>query len=458
MRLRVNLVFSVLTALEAGSICRAAPGDLDTSFGVTGSVLVSDGPNNNDNTRAVVVQPDGKILVGGSSQSGVNSDYSILRFLPNGALDTSFGSNGQFRLDLGFADGSNAMALQPDGKIIVGGPDLLRLNPNGSLDASFGVNGHISINAATQNRLGGVSSLAILPNGRILIGSSSLINSSANKWNFVVGRFSASGSLDSTFGSNGLAMTSFDAGKDILRSLAVQSDGKILGFGNDVSDLALVRYLPNGSIDPTFGNGGTVTADLGGTRDQAAGIVIQKSGKIVVGGNLANNFGDGLTFNLIRYLPDGSVDPTFGINGEESVHTPFATRAQALLVDQNDNLFLTSDSAGTIAGFSPDGSLLADFGKGGITSGALDRFDSGSTAAFTPNYKIIIGGEGRVGSTLGFLAAQFEGEPVESAPEPSGIAWLSLGWVALKRRRSSPPKHEKGKAKGSGTRKGVGSL
>jgi uncharacterized delta-60 repeat protein len=437
MSVRFKQFFSALMVLGSATLCLAGPGDLDTSFGTAGSVLFTDA-STYIRTNAVIVQPDGKILLGGLARSSAGDDYAVIRLQANGVIDSSFGSNGEFKFGAP-TGGATAMALQADGKIVLAGGnrqtmDLVRVNANGTLDTSFGASGRTTLQPTPQDILSGASALAILPNGQILVGGSNYLNSAANKWNFAVGRLNVNGSLDTTFGTNGFTTTSFDAGKDSLKSLAVQGDGKILAFGSDVSDVALARYLPNGALDPTFGTGGTLTADFGGTNDKAAGVVIQKDGRIVVGGNLANVSGDGVTLDLIRYLQDGSKDTTFGTDGLASVHTPSATMATALLLDQSDRLFLATNSSGTIAGFSADGVPLADFGNGGVAVTNIGFFDLGGSAAVTADDGIIVGGE-QISTPIGFFAAKFQGESVGSIPEPSTMVWLCCIFIGLKRHR-----------------------
>src|SRR5205823_5199649 len=139
-------------------------------------------------------------------------------------------------------------------------------------------------------------------------------------WDFAVARYNADGSLDTTFGSGGTVTTNFGPGAtyDDADGVAIQSDGKIVvagtcNRGGSDNVFAVARYNADGSLDSTFGSGGTVTTDfgLGGSDDSAYAVALQPDGKIVAAGAtyLGGVPGD---FALARYNPDGTLDSTFG--------------------------------------------------------------------------------------------------------------------------------------------------
>jgi uncharacterized delta-60 repeat protein len=141
---------------------------------------------------------------------------------------------------------------------------------------------------------------------------------------FALARYTSNGTLDATFGAGGTVTTDFAGGGDIGRSVAVQSDGKIVAAGRAVisgnSDFALARYTSNGTLDAGFGTGGTVTTDFAGSVDQAFSVALQKNGNIVAAGlALINGNSD---FALARYTSNGTLDASFGTGG--TVTTDFA--------------------------------------------------------------------------------------------------------------------------------------
>jgi uncharacterized delta-60 repeat protein len=264
--------------------------------------------------NSVVVQPDGKILVGGfkvylkgSSQA---VDFALARYQPSGALDPSFGSSG--KLTTAFSKTQavlGALAIQPDGKILAsggtsgGGKALLaRYNSSGSLDTSFGSKG-----MATYSGSAGAPAMA-LQGTKILIAGWTGTGSGEDA---VVARLNSNGSVDTTFGVSGRQVINIgNTGTDRLLNIALRADGTIVAAGlyangSGTSDYSVVRLTANGALDPSFGGSGVVTLDTGAD-EYAVGLSVQSDGKVVVGGN---------TGVAIRLEEDGSLDATFGSAG-----------------------------------------------------------------------------------------------------------------------------------------------
>jgi uncharacterized delta-60 repeat protein len=290
-----------------------ADGTLDESFGTHGRVT-TDFANSSDAGEALVVRPDGKIIVVGSTSSTLGViDFAVARYNADGALDSGFGSGGKVTTDFGAEDTARAVALQADSKIVVVGDTrnpvptlvfdfaLARYNADGALDSSFGSGGKVTTD------FGGVdssSSVAIQADGRIVALGSRFTTSSAD---FAIARYHTDGVLDSDLDADGKVTTDFGGGTDTGSSVVIQADGKILASGSSRasggdSEFALARYRPDGTLDPSFSADGKVTTDLGG-EDTASAVAIQSDGKIVVAG--AKEVSSGLRdFAVARYLGD----------------------------------------------------------------------------------------------------------------------------------------------------------
>jgi uncharacterized delta-60 repeat protein len=200
----------------------------------------------------------------------------------------------------------------------------------------------------------------------------------------------APGALDPSFGSGGEVTTDF-GGSDSAQAVAIQSDGKIVAAGLSGSgDFALVRYNPDGSPDSSFGNGGTLTTDFGGF-DAASALAIEPDGRIVAAGRSGS--GD---FALARYNPDGSLDPSFGSGGK--LTTDFGGFDAAFGVAlQSDGKIVAAGQGGSsfdfaLARYNPDGSLDASFGTGGKLTTDFAAFEAATAVAIQPDGKIVTTG------------------------------------------------------------------
>ncbi len=325
-------------------------GTLDTSFGNTATGIVRtdfSGSGSDDRAFAVAIQTDGKIVVAGFSYALGSFDFALARYNTNGTLDTSFGSShtGKILTDFsgnGSQDELYAIALQNDGKIVVGGTTdasgsgefaLARYNPDGTLDTSLG-NAGTGLAATTFSGAGSdaeVYALAIQSDGKIVAAGYSADLS--GNFDFALARYNTNGTLDTSFGSShtGKILTDFsgNGSHDDLYAVAIQSDGKIVvGGTTDASGtfkFVVARYDANGALDTTFGSAhtGLVLTDFGGS-DAARALAIQSDGKILAAGQTisqATNLGD---FALVRYNTDGTLDTSFGSDGTGLVTTTFA--------------------------------------------------------------------------------------------------------------------------------------
>ena len=257
-------------------------GTLDPTFGSAGIVQSPAGT-----ASAVALQPDGKIVAAGTASSQIR----VVRYNTDGSLDQSFGSGGVVTTAAGaFGSDAKALVLQPDGKIVVGGDSsdgsetqfaLVRYDANGSLDATFGSGGVVT------TQVGAGEQLSRRPRSYGRTGRSSPTATAVDGSTVAVpglARYNADGSLDSTFGSGGIVTTPVFGGTDVSGGpLALQPDGKIVAAGTYAGIWVLARYNTDGSLDPSFGSNGTGTSVLGGElTGRASSLVLQPNGKIVV--------------------------------------------------------------------------------------------------------------------------------------------------------------------------------
>jgi uncharacterized delta-60 repeat protein len=279
---------------------------------------------------ALALQRDGKIVAVGTADSPEASYFAVARYEPNGAPDRSFGSGGEVKTTFGtIGDNSGsdawAVAVQPDGKIVVGGEYLYfdsglqtaiaiaRYRSNGSLDPSFGSQGKVATPIGGGWPARGAKALALQQDGKIVVAGARKLGSETA---FALVRYGRNGDLDGTFGSGGTVTTAFGS-VDGASAVLVQRSGKIvvIGPGGRLGEtgFALARYLPNGSLDPSFGSGGKVATAFGSASAFPAAAALQPDGKIVVVGETAIPTS---AFALARYRADGRLDAAFGVGGK----------------------------------------------------------------------------------------------------------------------------------------------
>ncbi len=342
------------------SLLTAKPGDLDMSFGTDG-IVITDLGSDEDVAYGVAIQSDGKIVTAGYSLgSSDTADFALVRYNTNGTLDTSFGADGIVITDAGsHFDYANSVAIQSDGKIVAAGRNhdgskfnfaLVRYDINGSLDTSFDGDGIVitAIGSSTDT----AKSVVIQGNGKIVtVGNSD----NGSNDDFALVRYDINGSLDISFGTNGIVTTDIGGLNEKANSAAIQSDGKIIatGFSYNGSDwdFALVRYDINGSLDKSFGTDGIVITAIGGDDDEPYGIAIQSNGKIVVVGSIEES--GNTNFAIVRYSTDGSLDTTFGADGKVTTDMGGGEGgAQGIAIQSDGKIVATGVSTNVDGGFA----------------------------------------------------------------------------------------------------------
>ncbi len=290
-------------------------GTLDTSFGSgNGYVIKSISSNNNDMAASITIDSNGNILLGGYCANSGSFVFCIARFLPNGLIDTSFGSGyGYVLLNISsIEDRGQSIKIQPDGKILLGGYCgsstnydfcIARFNPDGTLDNTFGSGGYILKDFFNINNYG--FSLSIDSNGKILLGG--YCGSSPN-YDFCIVRFNPDGTTDHTFNGNGIVIKQITSYDDYGDTMTIQSDGKILLGGHCYNgtnyDFCIARFNPDGTTN------GVVTQNFPTIDVRNQSIAVDVYDKILLGGRCYNGTND--DFCIARFLPNGLIDTSFG--------------------------------------------------------------------------------------------------------------------------------------------------
>ncbi len=292
-------------------------GQIDSLFGVNGIVQTNLG-NNYDLSRKVVLQTDGRILVMGESHAatGANYNFGLVRYNPDGSLDNAFGNQGIVVTELNSdPDFPKDILLQDDGKILVTGKSssnstTVRYNSNGSLDNTFGVSGIVKTIFGSSSA-GEV--IAIQPDHKIIVAGYVLTN--INNTNTVI-RYNNNGSIDSTFGTNGIVITG-NGYYNRTNGIHLFPDGKILlastAHLQDWGYFSLLLYNNDGSLVTNFGYNGNKLFDFGYHFDECYGLGIQSSGNIIVAGYASN--GQSYDFALARFKGDVII-------GNENLNKP----------------------------------------------------------------------------------------------------------------------------------------
>lgn len=370
----------------------ATDGTPDTSLiGGSGGLVTTDvNPSDHDLGFAVALQTDGKIIAVGNTVT-TQAGIAVIRYKPDGTLDTTFGNGGITVTTLPSAGaGAFAVALQPDGKILVAGRVinasgssflLLRYTTAGELDTTtFNLPLGYVITTIQSSIESGAQ--AVLMNGtNILIAGHSRIGT---KFAIALAQYTSNGVLDTISGfggGTGIVTTLIGSGDADAAALAAQA-GKIIvvGLAGDFAtsnwDVALLRYDAAGALDPTFGSSGTgmVITDIGSNSNYANAVAIQGDNKIVVAGNA---FADSFTSDIavLRYTDAGVLDNSFGGGtGFVTANVGGFDNGFAVAVQADGKLVVAGNADAGVADrlvllrYDGAGSLDPGFGTGGIVS------------------------------------------------------------------------------------------
>lgn len=434
----MRFVAMVICCWCVAAISNAAPGDLDMTFGVQGKVMGGSGY-----AGGLAIQPDGKIVLGGNvpSAMGGDQDMAALRLNLDGSLDAGFGAGSVASMGVPGSnqDGFHA-ALQSDGKVILVGRMeqystdryvLVRFHPDGQPDGDFGQGGKALVPQAQW------LDLKVLPDDKILLCGTAGDTVTSGRGTLL--QANADGSLDPSFGNNGVVSLEIP-GRAVVNAVGanVQADGKIVVAGyvpaaGGNNDFMLARCLADGTLDTSFGNSGFVINDFDNGNDLAADVVIQPDGKIVAGGISG---AQGAFATVVRYLPNGALDTTFGVGGRASLEIPFQPVGpeswfylwRNVALQQNGKIILSgyityspaNVSRIKLVRFDKDGALDLSFGvAGSVTTEFAPGQSDCNGLAVQSDGKIVVTGSAYsyAGGFIpqgGYIALRYEGDPTSA--------------------------------------------
>jgi uncharacterized delta-60 repeat protein len=410
------------------SVVFSQSGSLDSTFNEVGIVRTDVGIHTLDFLYAITIQPDQKIVAVGSVNVGGNLDFAVIRYLADGSIDSDFGINGLAQIDFNNGDDAgHAIVLQPDGKMVLAGTTQLnsladfavaRLNPDGTPDSTFGVAGIVISDLGSDYDY--PNAVALQTNGKIIVAGRYNYSGFTGS-DFAMIRYKEDGEVDSTFGANGIVLTGIHE-EDEVKGIIIQPDGKIVlgGFASISAkgDYAMVRYLDNGQVDKSFGIGGKVTTDLAGQgrSDYETCVLQDKDGMIVLGGSANYNTIEGTSeLGIVRYDKDGHLDQGFALHGIYILHLGDNSQMQTIL-QQPDGKYLfagKSDAVGfknqwLLARVTNAGELDTSFGNQGyVATDMAGTYQVANAMALQIDSRIVVGGLNGDFANADFVLARY---------------------------------------------------
>lgn len=407
---------SILLIITTIILNNAVSQTIDSSFGKNG-IVITELSQNVDALHAMILQPDGKIIASGFS----NSRLTLVRYNTTGLLDSTFGTNGIVRTNFSCGFGSPyKVSLQANGKIILLGMNsstmlLTRYNTDGTSDSSFGLNGIANISHSIPGSF--CSSMKLLADGKIIVTGSTGVNGI-----FVI-KYNTNGALDASFGTQGFTNTIMPAGYTSIAvgDLCIDGSGSIFIAANitdmtgGYANFCFFKYHSNGMLNTSFGTNGFVLSGIGGAgmSNYPAPIQLQKDGKILLAGTANNNF------SVARYNTDGTLDKTFNTTGITTTYVGGIYRKCAdMLIEPNGKIVLAGhigDDFGSIR-FNKDGTLDSLYGTNGIFKFDFgSSYDYGNAIIRQHDNKFVMGGwSSFFCSNRAFALIRFSASP----PEP----------------------------------------
>lgn len=385
----------ILLFSTSGMLTAQVSGILDPTFNASGFDIMD--IQQLDLFQDVIVQSDQKIVaVGMSFNDNYISTAYAMRFLPSGELDTEFGGDGRFFIEVDNEANIYGVTINAEGKIILVGSTtdyqnykmlLIQVNPDGSIDNSFGTNGITTVNVGLVevNKADYAFDVDIDADGNILVAGSSLDTAYMNMPTVV--RFTPSGQVDQTFGNQGVASIPAIHGENVFDCIKVQNDGKIVAAGHYAQGLLwfvllVTRFNEDGSLDQSFGDNGIIKYSYSNVDDEAYGLDITPQGNILIAG-----FVGSATYNydayVVQFKPNGQLDSTFGTNGVIIEDFGNYDVAKDVKVLDNGKIVVVGESGEgppnaydlAVWQYNADGSPDLSFGQNGMATHTIDDYN-----------------------------------------------------------------------------------
>lgn len=395
-----------------GLFCKmtiSAPGDLDATFGDNG-VVITDFFGETDVGNDLKIDAEGNIILAGGALLKDENSFALSRYRNDGSLDETFGDKGKVVTggSVGGAYGINELKILDDGKILACGttPDydiaLVRYNHDGTLDHSFGENGIVVTH--DPDNVESPHGMAIDRDNKIVVIASSF-SSYPNDSVFEVLRYHPHGVLDENFGEAGRVTTRITPGVNVPRAVKIDSEQNIVvgGFTGH-NNFVAVKYKNDGSLDDNFGDHGVSIVKFNGGRDLVNTMALQEDGKIILGGDVEVSSFAGfrmIDFGIARLNVDGSLDESF--NGTGKVITSFIAPAASslwdILVDDEGRILAGGEAHGNgqnhlaLVRYKNDGSLDENFAVNGKQTTSFGKQTTHwDSLALDANSNIVVGG------------------------------------------------------------------
>ena len=380
--LAAGLVLGVFAAAAASAA--SGHGSLDPSFGAGGKVTTSIGSFSV--AQAVAVEPDGKLFVAGTTSTKVGDSVALARYLPNGSLDRTFGRNGRVITPVGpyCCEGYvSALVVQADGKPVLAGTSInsegtdfdrgyvLRWNANGSLDRGFGKGGEVIFGSNVGETTSVAEGLVVRPDGKLVVSGAFIPEDLV--YDTALVRYDPDGTPDPSFGNGGVVRTPGAGGAG---PLLLQGDGKLVaGRAGSISQgYFFARYNANGGLDRSFGRGGRTPRIPLGQDGWIAGAAFEPDGKLVVAGTTLDDTDSVESITLARFDRRGNLDTSFGTRGTVTTSIAGSTCSGAATVAvQKDGKIVVGGHQRRVCG--NEGSAAAETGFALFRYTAKGRLD-----------------------------------------------------------------------------------
>lgn len=386
--MKINFTFSLIVSMFIGNLIAQNSWVPDPTFGDNGITRVNFGTAHSDYPNDMLLLPNNKIIIGGITTNSEGYFVSMTQLEENGQIDTSnFGTDGKVLVHVVNRDHANVLELQNDGKILAAGseatsnassvvtPSLYRFNPDGTIDTTFGNEGR-AVYRFTGNSTGELYGIKVLQNGKILVAGAS-----TGTKGFGAMRFLPDGQLDPSYGTGGIARINYSLGYHSVACLFL-GDTAIVMATVDISPTNIVLAMMDslGNPYPSFGSNGIVNTGIVGKYNYSGGetLILTDENKILLSATTPNS--SPTKFSVFRFLLDGTLDTTFGINGRTDISFSSSDVCYDMKLDYSGKILLVGKGGGESGlirlnsdgtpdtTFAPEGKLLIDLSIGNGTN------------------------------------------------------------------------------------------